>query len=430
MKLTFRGGAHEVGRSCIEVHTHQSYSMLDCGIKLGEDGTELPFLPQNLHELDAVFLSHAHLDHSGALPILEHRGYEGPIFATKATKEITKILLRDAFKIGRLHQDIMPYDENDISKALGFMRRVKIDEQGKIKDLHYKFFRAGHIPGSASVMLKADKRKILYTGDIKYQDTRLMPGADTDYFMEDNDSPVDALITEATYGNREHPNREAEEKRFIRRIQQTVDNNGSVMVPVFALGRAQEIMLLIQENMNKMGCPVYIDGMATKINKIVMENPGSIKDPKKLAKAMSMIKSVRSQQHRKQIMNEQGVFITTSGMLTGGPIISYLKRFHKGSSNSILLTGYQGEHTNGDLLLKRKQVYLDGWRTGVKCHVDQFDFSAHAGLSELKKIAKDSRADTLIVQHGDKAEVDNLAEWGRALDFKVYTPDIGDVIRL
>jgi len=226
------------------------------------------------------------------------------------------------------------------------------------------------------------------------------------------------------------PNFQIEEKRFIRKLITTVEGGGSVIIPVFALGRAQEIMLLISQYIGKINCPVYVDGMSRKINKIVQDNPKSIKDPRAFAKAMRDIRSISTSGNRNRALGAQGVFITTSGMLTGGPVLSYLKKLHQSSNNSILLTGYQGEHTNGDMLLKKGYLYIDGWRTRVKAHVEQFDFSAHAGLSELKRLVKDASPDKLIIQHGDRDAIETLAEWARALDFEVYTPKQGDVIKL
>jgi putative mRNA 3-end processing factor len=257
-----------------------------------------------------------------------------------------------------------------------------------------------------------------------------MDCADIDFYMDKNKDPVDALIIEATYGDRDHPLRSMEEKRFVRKMSETVDNGGSVIVPVFALGRAQEIMLLIYENLKKINCPVYVDGMATDLNRIILNNPESIRTPGLLAKAMHSINPILSGRDRIKALNGQGVFITTSGMLTGGPVIEYLKHLHNNNVNSILLTGYQGAHTNGDLLLKQKQVYIDGWRTTIRCEAEQFDFSAHAGLSQLKKIAKSANPDTIIVQHGDMKAISNFAEWARALDFRVHMPAVGDMIRV
>ncbi|MBU0460962.1 MAG: hypothetical protein KJ574_00085 [Nanoarchaeota archaeon] len=166
------------------------------------------------------------------------------------------------------------------------------------------------------------------------------------------------------------------------------------------------------------------------MTKIILNNPESVRDPKALAAAAKAVKMIGGGRDRRRALMDQGIFITTSGMLTGGPVMSYLKHFYKDPDTSILLTGYQGEHTNGDLLIKKKQVYIDGWRTGVDCYVEQFDFSAHAGLSELKRIAKDASPETIIVNHGDPKAVESLAEWARALDFKVETPELGDMIKL
>jgi len=429
MKLTIRGAASEVGRSCIEVQTRKTNVLLDCGIKLGDGGTELPLLPTNTHELDGVFISHAHLDHTGALPALEHHGYKGPIFATRMTKALSQILLKDSLKIGRLNHQEMDYDEFDVKDVLKFMKRIKLNESGSLKDIDYKFFDAGHIPGSSSILLAANNKKLLYSGDVNYYDTKLMKKADTDYYMEQHQGPLTGMIVEATYGDREHPDREREERRFLAQVLEGIQH-GSVIIPVFAVGRAQEILLVLLDQINKINCPIYLDGMSKDITKLFLRYPETIRDPKKLEKIVSTIKFVTSSEMRRKISKQRAIFVTTSGMLTGGPVLQYLRKNHSDAKASILLTGYQAEHTNGDMLLKQQQVYIDGWRTKVKCKVAKFDFSAHSGLFGLKQMIKDANPETLILNHGDPSAIKHLGDWAQAVDFTVKIPKLGDIIKL
>lgn len=420
MKLTFHGAAKEVGRSCVEVNADRKKCFLDFGLKLTEQGTEYPVNLQNLSSTDAVFISHAHLDHTGALPLGDAQGLQCPIIATACTKEITKLLLKDAFKIGKITHQHLGYREEDIYKALSFMKRVQLKEEGTINGIEYEYFDAGHIPGSATIKLNIGGKKILYTGDINSQETRLLRPAQTDY------GEVDTMIIESTYGDRPHPPRDKEEINFIKGIKQTLDNNGSALVPVFAVGRAQEILLILAKE--KFGVPLYIDGMSVTATNIALNYPDALKTPDKLKSAFNKAKIVHGFKERKNLTDEQGIFLTTSGMLTGGPVISYLKKMYSNPDNSILLTGYQGEHTNGRLLLEKKQVFLDGWKTAVKCNVQKFDFSAHAGQEELKQLIRKTNPQKVIFNHGETESENTMSEWANAKGFDAYTPDLGDTI--
>lgn len=423
MKLIMHGAAKEVGRSCLEFITADKTRFLfDAGIKLSEHGTEFPVKIDNPAGISAAFISHAHLDHTGYLPTLDHDGMRCPIFATAATKAITKILLIDSFKIGRLKYENLGYGKEDIAKVLNFMRRVKVDEKGSINNIKFKYFDAGHIPGSASVLVKADNKKILYTGDINTNETRLLKPAKTTYLKEG----IDVLITEATYGDRNHENRQQTEKQFLSEVEETIERGGSVIVPVFAVGRAQEIIMLL--NSMNFGVPVCLDGMAKKATQIMLDSPRALNDARKLRNAFNRVKIVKGSIQRKNIEKRQGIFVTTSGMLTGGPIMDYLKHMCHDPENSILLTGYQAAHTNGRILLEQGHIYIDGWKTKVKSNVKQFDFSAHSGQTDLKKLIKQTNPEKLIINHGDPGAVENLHEWAHMMDINSYAPDLGDKI--
>lgn len=422
MKIIVHGAAKEVGRSCFEFITlDNSRFLLDAGIKLSEHGTEFPSPVKNPSEISCAFISHAHLDHTGYLPFLDHSGMKCPIISTAAAKALTKILLVDAFKIGRLKHEHLGYEKEDIDKAINFIKRVKIDEKGSINKIKFEYFDAGHIPGSAAVLVEADGKRILYTGDINTTETRLLKPAETDY-----PESIGVMITEATYGDRDHPNRQLAEKEFLQEIEETIERGGSAIVPVFAVGRAQEIMLML--NTANFGVPVYLDGMAKEATDIILDFPKSVKNADELMAAYKNVRLVRGQTQRRSLAKSQAIFITTSGMLTGGPVMDYLKQMYSNPRDSILLTGYQGEHTNGRMLMEERCVFIDGWRTKVSCNVKQFDFSAHSGQSDLRKLIKQVSPERLIITHGDPAAVKSMQEWADTLDINAYAPELGESI--
>ena len=262
-----------------------------------------------------------------------------------------------------------------------------------------------------------DGKDILYTGDIKVIPTQLFKGANTDY------GNVDVMICESTYGNRKQSAREKTEKEFMNAVDATL-KHGSMIVSAFAVGRAQEILALLAKENCKW--PIYLDGMAKKILKIYLDNSNNAS----LRNFMKKVHLVKGHSHRMRVLREKGIFITTSGMLTGGPVIDYIKFLHHNPKNLIALTGYQGHHTGGRSLLDTGYMSINGYMTKIHCPYKQFEFSAHADQDELKKLIRKVKPKVLILQHGDDEAIEALAEWADALGIKTYSPKLGDTIEL
>jgi putative mRNA 3-end processing factor len=413
MKFEFFGGASEVGRSCIKVDER---FLFDSGLKITEDGIEYPLI-QDCEDIEAVFLSHGHLDHCGALPLLNRKGLSCPIFCNLMTKETSKILLRDSYKIELINKQFPIYNKENLMSILGFMDIIKNDKIYNFKDIKFSFHYSAHIPGSSYVILEINKRKILYTGDFNTSDTKLLEASKPDF------KNIDVMITEATYGDRNHPNRNEEENKFLDEIIKTLKKSGSVLIPAFAVGRAQEIALILsKKNFN---VPIYMDGMAKKVSNLYKNKSEFISNPNKYCKALENIKFVKSWKEREQIIKTQSIIITTSGMLDGGPVIDYLSFFYHNSNHSILLTGYQGDGTNGKLLLDEGKIFIDGNRVKVKCNVVKFDFSAHAGKNEIINFIQKINPKHLFIQHADEEGLKSIES-----EFKnkcnVIVPKLGD----
>ncbi|MDO8643093.1 MAG: MBL fold metallo-hydrolase [Candidatus Woesearchaeota archaeon] len=430
MELVIHGGAQEVGRSCVELITEKYTRILfDAGLKMAEHGSEFPESVTNLSEIDAVLLSHAHLDHCGALPYFDHNGLECPIYATGATKALTKLILEDAFKVGQLTHQELGYFQDDVRAAIACMSNMKSRQKGIVNEVRFSLHSINHIPGAAAILVEAEGKRILYTGDIKMDETQLQPATDLGSAQEN----IHTLICESTYGDREHPDRKKTEKEFINEIKTTIARGGSVLIPVFAIGRAQEILLVIgnayDQGLIPANVPYYLDGMAAAATKITIEYPESIKQSARLAQCFRRAQKITNPRERIAAVRKQGIFITTSGMLTGGPIIEYLKCLNN-SRNALLLTGYQGEHTNGRLLEEEGMVFIDGWKTRVHCSWKKFDFSAHAGLSELKRLIRTIHPKQVAFVHGDPAAIKNIAVWASAMDITTHAPNMCDKIHI
>src|SRR3989338_46561 len=334
MHLEFHGGASEVGRICIEINGEL---LLDAGVKLGKQ-LEYPGTIDYL-SIKAVFVSHAHLDHCGALPLFIKNGLRCPILCTRETRDIMYALLEDAYHLQEHNAD---YSLEDVQKVHTMITVVEEGVKGKVRDYEFTFIPAGHIPGSASILLQRENKKLLYTGDINTINTELMKGA--------RDLPhVDILICEATYGDEDHEERAALEEHFIDTIQKTIARGGSVIIPAFGVGRSQEILIILERM--QLSVPVYLDGLARKISEILFHDSRELRDAALLRKSLKKAVMVKNYAHREQIIKKQGIFLTTSGMVEGGPVVSYIQHFYNDMKSTILLTGYQAANTNGRRLL-------------------------------------------------------------------------------
>ncbi|MBD3259634.1 MBL fold metallo-hydrolase [Candidatus Woesearchaeota archaeon] len=427
MKIEFHGAGQEVGRSCIEID--DTY-LLDSGIKVGEiveypdniarreDQTVQFPAKIDFKKIKAVFLSHAHLDHSGALPLFDHFGLNCPVFCTAETRAITEILLKDALKIQSFKRQHTVYNEYDIEKVESMMKLMQIHTKGKVDNVEFELYDAGHIPGSSCIFLDIDGKTLLYTGDINTTDTQLLHKID--------ELPhADIMICESTYGNRDHTPREETENKFLDKVQEVLDRDGRVLIAAFAVGRAQEIILLL--NKREFNVPIYLDGMAKEVTNRFLEDPHSVKDPQALLAAVDKVNYVEGRE-RKKIIQQKGIFVTTSGMVTGGPIMQYLKFAHDDPKSAIILTGYQAEDTNGRMLKEQGRCVVDKKMETVKCEVSFFDFSAHAGRQGLIDLINKVDPSILILNHGDPEAVKSLAEVFK--ERKVYTPKTGDMIKV
>ncbi|MDD5148438.1 MAG: MBL fold metallo-hydrolase [Candidatus ainarchaeum sp.] len=389
--FTALGGAKEVGKSSLLVDYGEKV-LFDRGVKLNARKTEYP-LPVKTN-LDAVIISHAHLDHSGSLP---HLFLESNFmnFLTVSTLDLSKMLWFDSLKIAGLESMTPEWTKEEIHKAEKFSFPMHYKKNIQItKNAHLEFFDAGHIIGSAISVLSLKRQKIVYTGDFKLEETRLHMGADISKIKN-----TDILIIESTYGDREHPPRKDVEKRFVETVRDTLDKGGHVLVPAFAVGRSQEIVDILFEY--KIRAPVFFDGMCQKAAKIIMEHPDLIKDPKALRKALSNAVWVKNPSFRRRALKEPSVIVTTAGMLSGGPVGFYLKEIYKNEDSAVLLTGYQVEGTPGRELLEKNRIEVDGKLLEVAAHVEKFDFSAHADQRESIHAIKKLSPSKIVLVHGD-----------------------------
>jgi putative mRNA 3-end processing factor len=381
IQCQFLGGSDEVGNLAMILEIEDMRFLFDYGMSPGKP----PTFPLPPPPVDLTFLTHSHLDHCGMIPWLcsesDHR-----IIATEPTAVVSNLLQKDTVKIAQMDGYSIPYSNADVKEAEHSYVPV---EPGKRRDLgenySVRFHSAGHIPGSLMYELVGDKR-LLFTGDLNVIDTRLVRGT--------RSMPCDILFMEGTYAGREHENRKQLEREFLEKIDEVVKRGGTVIIPAFAVARSQEILLVL----NNTGYDVWFDGMGKKISKLYLKYPKYLRSVDDLKKALKKINMVQSDQSRKRAIKGE-VIVTSSGMMDGGPVLSYMNKLKNDKKSAVLLTGYQIPGTNSRLLIEKGKLNFYGVIEKVACEVKYFDFSAHAGHSELVEFAQKCSPKKIVLFH-------------------------------
>ncbi|MEO3993728.1 MAG: beta-CASP ribonuclease aCPSF1 [Desulfurococcaceae archaeon TW002] len=361
IRLTALGGFQEVGRSSILLETQESKILLDFGYNpsaptLKQSMPRLDAINVPLEDIDAVIVTHAHLDHCGLVPLLFKFGYEGAVYATEATRDLMTLLQLDLLDISRREGKPLPFDLQDVHKALLHTITLKYGEVTDIApDVRLTFYRAGHILGSAIAHLHigVGLHNVVYTSDFKYGKTRLLDEAHTEF------PRVDTLLMESTYGNATQLPREEAEAKFIDVINRTLQRKGKVLIPTLAVGRAQEVLAVLAAAMDEgkiPEAPVYVEGMINEVTAIHTAYPDLLSsDIRNLINEgrnpflHKNFKVVETGKARVEIVDsdEPAIILATSGMLTGGPAVEYFKIMASDPKNTILFVNYQAEGTLG-----------------------------------------------------------------------------------
>lgn len=409
MELSFKGGCGEVGRSAFLVNEE---ILLDYGMKPGE----FPVYPLDGMEPKAVLVSHGHLDHCGAVPSLMYGKPE--VFMTPPTADLAALLARDTLKLANYSlSGIGPFDPADLQELTRRTQKMDFGQSFKTHEYSACFYRAGHIPGAAAIYLESKEGESLYyTGDLSLQPTRLVEGAE-------KFPGAETLVVESTYFGEDHVPREETEAAFIESVWETLDRGGTAVVPAFAIGRTQEVLMVLEAH----GIPVYVDGMGREVSKLFMKHPEYLRNEKALKKAFGWATSVKENK-RASVLKEPAVIVTTAGMLNGGPVLYYLSKLHRDAKSKVLLTGYQVEGTNGRMALENRLIEDNGTIFTLRPKVEQYDFSAHCGDKELKELVRqccDRGTERVFVMHGEKTG--EFAEWIREeVGVKAYAPVNGE----
>ena len=448
MKFIFAGGAREVGGSCIYIRCNNRGILLDAGIRQSAKKDPIPDF-QSIQEaggVDVILISHAHMDHIGTLPVISKAYPDARIHMTPMSMELTRILLKDSLKImDRKETEIPHYSETDVSAMMERIVPVPYLTPYEVFDgFSFTFYPAGHIAGAACINLRTPEGDVFYSGDFSTFRQRTIEG------MRIPKLRPDIAIFESTYGNRLHSNRETEENRLIETVREFAEKGGKVLIPAFALGRAQEVLLILQSAIKSKklpDIPVYVDGMVRDINMAYMNHPNDLRLP--LTKAIlkgnqpfysEHVTAVTTKPTRSELLSQSGcaVFVSSSGMLTGGPSVEYAKTLVQDENACIIITGYQDEEAPGRLLQnmmtstdENRTVTLDGSVLPLRCRIVQVGLSAHSDSSEITSVIERLSCRRIILVHGDE---DAMTSLGASLsaDFRnhVYQPGCGTILNM
>jgi KH/beta-lactamase-domain protein len=449
-RVTFLGAAQEVGRSAILVETAESKLLLDFGLNPGRGLLSNAFPRIDLlgidpEDLDAVIVTHAHLDHAGLVPYLFKYGFKGAVYMTEATRDLTTLLLKDFLEIAEREGSEPPFTLADVEKMLLHTITLKYNVVTDIApDIRLTLYNAGHILGSAIVHLHIGNgfHNIVYTGDVKFGKTRLLDRADYEF------PRVDTLIMESTYGATEQPKREEAENQLLKIILDTYNRRGKVLIPTLSVGRAQEIMVILADAMRQGRLPkmsVYIEGMIHEVTAIHTSYPELLS--KELGKRLKNDENpfdfetfirVEGREPRTEIVesSEPAIIIATSGMLTGGPAVEYFKLMAPNPNNAMVFVNYQVEGTLGrrirdgarEIAFVNEKGKVEIIR--IKMEVYSIEgFSGHSDKTQLLDYIKhmQPKPSKIVLVHGEKNAILNLS---REIERKKRYLGIGDAIVL
>ncbi len=454
IRLSFLGGARQVGRSCLFLQTPESRILMDVGIDVtGVDQDQYPVLdaPEfDIKQLDAVIISHAHLDHAGLVPYLFKVGYRGPIYCTAPTRDIMALLQLDLVKIQRAEGKEPIYTSEDVKEMVMHTICLDWEEVSDITpDVRLTFYNSGHILGASMAHLNIGNglHNILYTGDLKFARTNLLEPAATRF------PRMETMIIESTYGAKDNTmaSQAESDAKFAEVVQKTVERGGKILMPVLGSGRAQEVIVII-ERLAREGklprIPVYLDGMLWDVTAIYTAYPEYLnRNMRKLIFhkdqnpfLSDIARRIGSQKERQKVIEEEGpcIICATSGMLVGGPSVEYLKGLCENKRNTLIFSSYQGEQTLGRRIQngEKEIAFMENGKPRhykVEMDVTRMEITNHSDRKELMNFLAhvQPKPKKVIIVHGESTRCLDLASsYHKNFHVETTAPRVLEAIRI
>ena len=419
MDVKVLGAANEVGRSGFLVNCNGTNLLLDYGVMFGRRGTP-PAYPLHVKpkDLDAIIITHAHLDHSGNVPSLFVSG-NTDVYATPPTFDLSELLIEDMLKI---EKNSHPFDLPELNNMMKNAKEIGFKQKITKGNATFELRESGHVIGGSTILVESEKKRLFYTGDIKSNGSRMLREADFDV------GEIDLLITESTYSQTEQKPRRESEKELVEFANEVMDRKGILFIPSFSVERSQEIACILKSVNFKHR--IIMDGMALKVNEIMFRHPEYLRDSKVFADAINSATAIRKHSERKRAMEEPCVVISPAGMLVGGNAVFYLQQLSFDDKNGIALVSYQGEGTPGEKLLKTGKVSTRGKDVNVTAEVKQFEFSGHGDRNELFDMMKKIKGNPKVLTvHGDSESCELFAqEIHEKFGFEAHAPAVDETI--
>lgn len=421
MDVKVLGAANEVGRSGFLVNCMGTNLLLDYGVLFGKRGTP-PEYPLHVKpkDLDAIIISHAHLDHSGNVPSLYISG-NTDVYATPPTFDLTQLLIEDMLKITK---DAQPFGLPELNNMMRNAKEIEYKQKVTKGKTVFELRESGHVIGGSSVLVECEKKRLFYTGDIKPHGSRMLREADLDI------GNIDLLIIESTYSQTEQTPRKESEKQLIEFANEVMDRKGVLFIPSFSVERSQEVACILRSSNFKH--KIIMDGMALKVNDIMFRHPSYLRDSEMFADAINEAVAIKDHEKRKRAIEEPCVVISPAGMLVGGNATYYLQQLSFDKRNGIALVSFQGEGTPGKKLLETGKVTSKGKDMTVAAEVRQFQFSGHADRNELFEIVKKIQGNPKVLTvHGDSESCEKFAkEINQSTGLEAHSPSVNEVISI
>ncbi|MFK7822804.1 MAG: putative dsRNA-binding protein [Oligoflexales bacterium] len=429
IKLTFLGGAGAIGASSTLLQVDDTSIVVDCGVRF----TKLNPLPDldslSNCNLDAILVTHAHSDHTGGLPVLSEAYPQAPVYMTPPTMDLVRVLQKDALKIMNLEereQDVPLYSEKQVTKLLENIRPTHMYDKVEIGPVTATFYPASHIIGASMIHIDTPYGHLLFSGDYSVTAQKTVPGLDIPKI------PVDLFITESTYGDRLHSDRKTAEAKLVSTVQSTIEEGGKILIPAFAIGRAQEVITILKQaiaNKKLQAVNIYVDGMVRPVCNIYGDHPRYVtsyierQSRKGHAFYSKHIKPVFPKDRKLICGGDPCVIISSSGMLSGGPSAFYAEKLADDERNNIVITGYQDEESPGRALLNLlsdksadRTIKVNGKLLPIKCKVSSYSLSAHADRMQMVGLIDKLSPKTVVLVHGDEKAKQTFADSLQGLD--------------